>query len=430
MSAQSIAGLLRTGLGRERAALLRRIGRLARSRDEQAYLVGGVVRDLLLVRESRDLDVVVVGDGPGLAEALAVEAGGCARRHRAFGTASLITDKELQVDLVTARRESYRRPGALPDVEPAGLLEDLRRRDFSVNCLAVALQPGRFGRLVDPLGGSEDLNRRVIRVLHDGSFVDDPTRIFRALRFSSRLGFDIEPGTGRLIDLARRRGAIATLSAARLRREVAALLDEAGPARGVGLIQARRLWPAIEPRVRVGPPERVRLRRLEHVLRLTDSAGLEAPAPAWVAALALLLLERRAGVRTRLIERLRPDRRSARMLADAPAEARRLLRSVRRMKAPRPGAVDAACRRGSALSVALAAVVLARGRRRELLENHLLEWRALRPRIRGTDLIRAGIPQGPRVARGLAAVLRARVEGRAHDRATELNVALRAARRA
>src|SRR3954447_10430159 len=153
-----------------------------------AWLVGGAVRDLLLGAASVDLDVAIEGDAREVARELAARLGGEAVEHERFGTATVRADA-LTVDLASPRRESYAHPGALPEVEPAPLDEDLARRDFTVNAMAAALDSERLGELRDPHGGRGDLEAGVIRVLHPKSFIDDPTRLLRAVRYEARFGF-------------------------------------------------------------------------------------------------------------------------------------------------------------------------------------------------------------------------------------------------
>ena len=173
-------------------------GRLAAAHGARAFVVGGLVRDALLERSpaAHDLDVVVEGDALAVARALADAVGGVLVEHERFLTASVTLADRKRVDLVTARSERYERPGALPHVLPALIAQDLKRRDFTVNTLAVELASGGFG-LLDPLGGGADLARRKLRILHPLSFVEDPTRIFRAARYAARLGFALDPWSAR-----------------------------------------------------------------------------------------------------------------------------------------------------------------------------------------------------------------------------------------
>ncbi len=190
-----------------RQSLLQTVGRVCRRFRTRSFLVGGPVRDQLLGRQSPDIDIAVEAGMPKVGEALARALGGRFVYHSRFMTGTIMKPVAFSstcahVDIAQTRSEVYTRPAALPIVRPAGIEEDLARRDFTVNAMALELTPGAFGRLIDPLGGQSDLNRRIVRVLHERSFVDDPTRIFRALRFTVRLGAHIDPQTRELMRLA------------------------------------------------------------------------------------------------------------------------------------------------------------------------------------------------------------------------------------
>jgi len=191
----SLAARVHAGLPAEARAVLAEAAQLAAAHGARAYLAGGVVRDLWRgdTAPARDLDVVIEGDGPAVARALAHALGGTLVEHERFLTASVAT-AHGRVDVVTARTERYERPGALPRVLPGSLAQDLRRRDFTVNAMAVELASTTFG-LLDPLGGVADLERGRLRILHPLSFVEDPTRMLRAARYAARLGFALAPET-------------------------------------------------------------------------------------------------------------------------------------------------------------------------------------------------------------------------------------------
>jgi tRNA nucleotidyltransferase (CCA-adding enzyme) len=191
--------------------------------------VGGFVRDLLLRKENFDIDLVVEGDGIRLARALAEESRGKLRVHQRFGTATLQLSGRYRLDLATARLEYYEHPAALPRVEHSSIKLDLYRRDFTVNALAIHMNPEHFGELLDFFGGQKDLKERVIRVLHNLSFVEDPTRVFRALRFEQRIGFQIARQTHLLMENAVRMELFGRLSGRRLFRELVLCLSEEKP---------------------------------------------------------------------------------------------------------------------------------------------------------------------------------------------------------
>src|SRR4029077_16040913 len=204
---------------------------------------GGTVRDILLGEPGFDVDVAVEGDAIGLARAIAKQLAGRVREHEKFGTAVVLYGDDQRVDVVTARTEFYDAPAALPTVEHASIRDDLRRRDFTINAMAASLRGGDFGRLLDPFGGRRDLVAGRIRVLHNLSFIDDPTRILRGIRYENRYGFRMDEHTARLARGCIEMGLVGDLSSERLRDELELLLSEgeggdAVLARGAGGVGA------------------------------------------------------------------------------------------------------------------------------------------------------------------------------------------------
>jgi tRNA nucleotidyltransferase (CCA-adding enzyme) len=222
-------------------------GEVAMTRQEKLYLVGGVVRDLLLEQPNVDLDLVVEGNAVELALQLKETNGGDITTHLRFSTAKLRWDR-WSADFATARSETYDKPGALPRVTPSSIDNDLSRRDFTVNAMAVHLNPGDYGKLLDPCGGRSDLKKKVIRVLHEKSFTDDATRIWRGLRYEQRLGFRLERKTQSL--LKRDVDMLDTISSDRIRYEIECILQEQYPekvlSRAEGLGVLAKLHPALK----------------------------------------------------------------------------------------------------------------------------------------------------------------------------------------
>jgi tRNA nucleotidyltransferase (CCA-adding enzyme) len=246
----NIANAIEKQLPRDLIAFIREAGEVARSEGQNLYLVGGVVRDLLLEQRNIDLDLVVEGSGIALAGQLAGVLRGKNVRHSQPGISAASEvqgdrEKQLKItthprfdtakiewngwsaDVTTARTETYARPGALPQVKPSTIEKDLLRRDFTVNTMAVHLNPGSFGELIDLYGGQDDLKHRLIRILHDRSFTDDATRIWRAVRYEQRLGFQIAPGT--LALLQQGLPLLATISGDRIRYELECVMLEKQP---------------------------------------------------------------------------------------------------------------------------------------------------------------------------------------------------------
>ncbi|MFH1853837.1 MAG: hypothetical protein ABH815_00830 [Candidatus Omnitrophota bacterium] len=208
--------------------IIKMVGTAADKKKLSAYIVGGLVRDMLLSVKNYDLDFVIEDDAIEFARDLNRRLKGDLKTHRAFGTAT-ISLKGIRLDIVTARQEIYKRPAAYPDVEPATIKEDLFRRDFTINAMAVSINKKSFGEIVDFHDSCKDLKKKLIRVMHDKSFMDDPTRIFRAVRFSVRFGFKIEPHTRKLIKDAILKGMLGKVNRGRIRKEMRLLSKEKSP---------------------------------------------------------------------------------------------------------------------------------------------------------------------------------------------------------
>jgi len=356
-----------------------------------AWVVGGAVRDVLLGREPRELDVVVEDDPQGAVAAL----GGEVVLHDRFATATVTLADGNTVDVVRARAESYAAPGALPDVRAAGIDEDLARRDVTVNAIAVRIGAGEPALRAVP-GGVQDLRAGVLRVLHDASFVDDPTRLWRVARYAARLGFTVDPHTAALAAVADP----STVSGTRLGNELRLALREPDPL--AALRAARDLNPRLLPATLVLDPP-----RLDTALALLPPEGRRdlvllaacaelmpaAEVVTWLDALAFPAADRdviAAGSR----EMVRTPLRTARTNAEIGRAAR---------------------------GVALEIVALAGG---DQARRWIDELRHVRPAITGSDLLAAGVPEGPELGRRLAAALDARLDGTAVGRDAELAVAL------
>jgi tRNA nucleotidyltransferase (CCA-adding enzyme) len=371
------------------------------------YLVGGAVRDLLLGGRPLDLDLVVEGDPAQVAAAL----GGEVRAFDRFGTSTVSLDG-FTYDLARARRETYAHPGALPDVSPASLSEDLLRRDFTVNALAIALVGAAAGSLQAAPLGLDDLERRSIRVLHDTSFIDDPTRALRLARYASRLEFEIEPHTRALLDSALDAGAISTVSGSRIGAELRLLAREPDPVSALRCLGELGIAHAIHPAL--GLDDEPLARR---ALALLPGAGRRDRLALSLAARHVPPPELAYLLHTLAFEAA--DRHAILVAATrSPALARDLER------ARRPSEIaDAVVDAGPEL-VALAGALGPEREAREWLAN----LRHVRLEIDGNDLMEAGMLEGPAIGVGLHAALSAKLDGRVSGREAELGEALQAAR--
>lgn len=242
---QSVTRMLREVVPGWVGEILKSVHEVAGALASPTYLVGGVVRDLLLERANEDVDLVVEGDGIAVAEALAEKLGARCHPHEPFMTAVVTLQNGHSVDVASARTEFYRTPAALPEVATSLIRQDLYRRDFTINALAISLEGEQFGQLIDFFGGRRDLSQREIRVLHSLSFIDDPTRAIRAVRYARRLDFEVAQDTEHLIRTAVSEGVFERLSGQRLRRELEQLLAEPHPTPSMALLADLGLLGAI-----------------------------------------------------------------------------------------------------------------------------------------------------------------------------------------
>ncbi len=230
-------------------SLLKYIGELGDKCRYNTYVVGGFVRDLILKWENLDIDIVVEGDAGQLASKLAKARRGKLKVHNQFNTAVVTLPYEIRVDFATARKESYERPGALPAVERGTIEDDLKRRDFTINAMAIKLNRNEFGEFVDPLNGKADLEKGIIRVIHEKSFQDDPTRIFRAIRYEQRYGLRLDENTKNLLKTAAKEDFLSTITKERLRNEILLILNEGNSADIINRAQQFNLIRYIHPRI-------------------------------------------------------------------------------------------------------------------------------------------------------------------------------------
>jgi tRNA nucleotidyltransferase (CCA-adding enzyme) len=404
---------------------------VARAEEDRVplYLVGGPVRDLLLGLPIRDVDLVVEPRARfGAAELVRAAAprGARVEVHDRFETVRL-TAGEASVDVATARSEQYRHPGALPKVEPGTLEQDLRRRDFSVNALALPLLRGRGPiEIVDPVGGLADLEARVLRILHERSFHDDPTRALRAARLSPRLDFHVSRGSLAALRDALRDGAFGAVSGDRLRRELEKLFEDAtrdiDPTRALRLLSIWHVLGALEPGF--GLP-REAVAPVRRVARALASPPWRGPRfRPWVPGVAVWLAPLAAALRRRVVERLSIRGELGERLVSFPSLAAELVEPLARSRGR--GAVDALLGEIDEEQLhALHAFLPTSARRR--IVRWAAEDRGRRPPVSGSDLTAIGI-SGPAVGGALARIRTAFLDGAVANREEALALAREVAR--
>jgi tRNA nucleotidyltransferase (CCA-adding enzyme) len=399
--------------------LLRELGRSADEGGIGLYLVGGVVRDLLLKRSNWDLDLTVEGDGLSFARQVTNRYGAGLVLFERFSTARLVFPDGLKVDIASTRRESYADPAALPDVVTASLEEDLFRRDFTINAMAIQLNLAHWGELRDPFGGQQDLRNKTLRVLHDRSFVDDPTRIFRAIRFAERFGFRIEPNTGRLLARVSRANLVARLSGPRLANEIFALMKEEHPDAAIRRLRRLRLLRFLHPRLSPGKRTEGLLVVLPQTIgawkRRCPELSLDRPL-LWVMA---LLAHASASVIAGTIQRLQLSATESRALEWAGEKTSRIAKTLSSDALLRPSQIYRLLSRlpNEALALVLAkglvsskAVGIARLKRR--LTRFLDRDRHTTTTINGDTLKDFGLRPGPHFKKILDRLLDERLDGR------------------
>jgi len=394
----------------EMQEILTRIAAQAADLGMTCFLVGGSVRDLLLGKPLNDFDIVLEGDAVKLGNILMKKNGGKLTVHQKFHTCIWHLPETWgygpdTLDLITARSETYAAPGALPTVRASTIQDDLHRRDFTVNAMAVRLDGDQFGWLVDPLDGQADLDQGVIRVLHSRSLIDDPTRIFRAVRYEQRYGFKIEPGTLKLID-PESLDVLSKLSGERIRHEFDLVFEEDNSARilrrlsELGIVRAVSPYlPDLDenyekpfgsrPEGEFGVPENRAL--LGYLLWMMDSD------PKHIASLA-----KRLDFTSELTETV--------------LSAIRLKAELPRLAGSKPSEWTA--RLDKAPLMAIYAVWLITNE--TALKEFLLKWRRIKPHITGEDLKALGIPPGPRYKEILSRLRAAWLDGGIHSNEEEL----------
>ena len=423
----SLAARLRSRVSPAALRLLTEVGRLAGTVGSRAFAVGGIVRDALIDsgadaigdrRGPRDIDIVIEGDGIGLARRAARALGGRLTVHEAFGTASIEGQAGGRLDIVTARAERYGAPGALPTVRAGTIIADLERRDFTVNAMAIELSSGAFG-LLDPLGGRQDVERRRIRVLHPLSFVEDPTRIFRAARYATRLGFTLDRASLRARALALRLAPYAALSGRRIAAEIELVLGDTAPGTTLGRLAACGAFRLLDRRFRISRASARRIAVLPDAIAWVRARRLTA-APLELAALAIVA-DQRPEVVTAALRALGlsgdPVARLLRTYAGVPALLARLADAA----AAAPSARATLLRDRPAIDLAWAWLI-GGAEARAQLDWYLAGASRVRAELRGEELVDLGVPRGPAVGLVLRRLRDARIDGSARSRDDEVGL--------
>ncbi len=397
--------------------VLKAIGVVAGQLGYSAYLVGGIVRDIIIGTENLDLDIAIEGDAIRFARIFAARTGSVVRNPTRFGTCKIESKAFGTIDLASTRTEIYPHPGALPLVQPADIKADLGRRDFTINAMAICLNPHSYGLLVDPFGGHEDISKQLLRVLHEKSFTDDPTRILRGIRFAARYGFKFERGTARYLSDCLKGGCLKTISGERIFHEIELICRERQVASALAMLARKGILDALDGDARKENLAKY-LRKVSIGIQRLRPCLDEREVEAWVIWFGALFAGLSSRRMQRVISHLRPPGRAKRLLLWLASDCKRLLRVLRQShkdsykttrilnKVPMEGLVHLYSLSGTS--------------ERKAVLKYACYWRHVRPSLSGEDIVRLGVSQGPMVGKILERLTKLRLMGRIRSRKDEI----------
>jgi tRNA nucleotidyltransferase (CCA-adding enzyme) len=422
-----VRGLIEERVPHDVREALHLVGEVADESGFPAYLVGGIVRDLLLRSPNLDVDIVVEGDGITFAGMLVKKAGGRMKTHQKFGTAVIVLPSGLKLDIATARLEYYESPAALPTVELSSIKKDLYRRDFTINTLAVRLNRKRYGELIDFFGGLRDIKDRTIRVLHSLSFVEDPTRVLRAIRFEQRFDFHLSKHTQNLIKTAVNLKLFNRLSGERMYTELVLMFSEAEPIKVLRRMRDLDLLQFIHPGLK-GSDELERLfGSIEETLAWFRLLYLDLKADRWFVFFLGLLDRLKDPSAAETLERLAVPLRIRMRTQQARVRSREILSLFyKEPHLPASRVYDLL----APLDTEAILLMMAKARQeraRKYISLYLTHLRNIRVTLTGDDLRTMGVPPGPRYRQILAGLLDAKLDGAVTSHEDELEYVKQAA---
>ncbi len=405
--------------------LLREFGRAGDELNCPVYAVGGFVRDLLLRNHNLDVDVVVEGDGIGFAEHFTKGHTCKIKINPRFGTATLRFDDNMKVDIATARLEYYDSPAALPTVELSSIKRDLYRRDFTINTLAIKLNQEQFGELVDFFGAQRDIKEKVIRVLHNLSFVEDPTRVLRAIRFEQRFGFQLGKQTQNLIKNAVKMGFLDRLSGRRIFTELVLIFNEEDPVSILRRMRDLDLLKSIHINIPWEKENENLLENIKNVISWYDLLFLEGECEKWLVYFYGFMDSLTEDEVTDVCQRLSLSEKNREKVRNGRKGAEKTLRGIAtRSDSKRRVRRSEIYELFEPLSTEVKLFMMAKTTRKETkqwISLFFTTLRGLKPLLKGKDLIRLGVRPGPIMKEILADLLRARLDRRIKTRDDEVD---------
>jgi len=403
--------------------ILREIGEVADRLGYGAFVVGGFVRDLFLYRSDEDVDIVIEGDGIAFAREYSKLVGARIHTHEKFGTAVIVFADGFKIDVASARMEYYKFPAALPVVEMSSIKLDLFRRDFTINTLAIRLNPDKFGTLIDFFAARKDIKEKIIRVLHNLSFVEDPTRVFRAIRFEQRFGFTIGKLTAGLIQNAVSMDFFRELSGRRVLTELRLILEEENPVAALTRLNDFNLLKVVHPSIKLDKAFLALLNAVKKVLSWHDLLFLEEPYNRWVIYFLALIQDCDADQSREICTRFELPPELHKLFCIERFEARQCLSWLER-NLPVPNST--LYRRLAVFRIELILFMMALTKRKaakKAISHYFTDLRRVKIHIRGRDLKKMGLPPGPLYREILQAVFDARLDGRLKTRKEEIDFA-------
>jgi len=405
--------------------LLMEFGKTGDELGYSVYAVGGFVRDLLLKVENFDVDVVVEGDGIRLAEAFEKKSPCRIRTHKKFGTAIIVLPDGSKVDVATARWEFYDSPAALPTVERASIKTDLYRRDFTINTLAIQLNPKSFGELIDFFGGVKDIKEKLIRVLHNLSFVEDPTRVFRAIRFEQRFGFHIGKHTQNLMKNAVKMGFLERLSGGRVLSEIILILQEEDPLPALKRMRDFNLFHFLHPALRLDEHGEVLFEQIRHVISWFDLLFLEQRYDRWLIYFYGLIDSLKEGEREALCQRLSMNEKLTKKVLEGKGQTDQtllqILSWIQTERQPKPSEIYDVLDPLSTESKLFMMAKTTQVATRRYISAYFTQLKDTKPLLKGKDLIQMGMKSGPLIKKILAGLLKARLDKQVISRQDEMD---------
>lgn len=403
--------------------LLKNISQVADELGHAAFVVGGFVRDLFLYRPNEDIDIVVEGDGIAFARAFAKKFKARIHSHKTFGTAVIIFPDGFKIDVATARLEYYRSPAALPDVEMSSIKLDLFRRDFTINTLAIRLTPEKFGQLIDFFSAQKDIKDKAIRVLHNLSFVEDPTRVFRAIRFEQRFGFTIGKLTASLIDNAVKMDFFERLSARRVFTEIRLILEEENPTPALIRMQDFGLLKVIHPTLVLDKELIELLNAAKRAIAWHDLLFTEEPYMRWTVFFMALIRSFDSDESHAICHKLELPPKYQRLICDERFIAQGCLYQME-LQLPNRNSTLFHLLKPFKTELILYMIAATQTKSvKKAISRYYNELRRISPTIGGKELIDMGMPPGPLFRKVLDELLDAKLNGDVVTREDEIDFA-------